>query len=108
MKSMTSIKNATHRLHDQPVHGTQSIHRAAQLLRAIAARGRNGARLIDLSLQTQLAQPTARRILKSLIAEGIIIQDSKSHRYLLGHLVLELGLAAAPQFNLQRLGEPSL
>jgi DNA-binding IclR family transcriptional regulator len=93
---------------EQPVRGTQSIHRAASLLRAIASHGRNGARLIDLSQQTQLEQPTARRILKSLIAEGIIMQEPESRRYMLGHLVLELGLAAAPQFNLQRLGEPSL
>jgi DNA-binding IclR family transcriptional regulator len=77
------------------VRGAQAIHRAAQLLRAIASRGRDGARLTDLTQQTRLRQPTARRILKSLIAEGIVMQHGASHRYLLGHLVFELGLAAA-------------
>lgn len=91
-----------------PVRGAQAIHRAAQLLRAIASRGRDGARLVDLTQLTRLEQPTARRILKSLVAEGIVAQEPASHRYLLGHLVFELGLAAAPQFNLQRLCEPSL
>ncbi len=90
------------------VRGAQAIHRAAQLLRAIASRGRDGARLTDLTQQTRLRQPTARRILKSLIAEGIVMQQGASHRYLLGHLVFELGLAAAPQFNLQQLCEPAL
>jgi DNA-binding IclR family transcriptional regulator len=91
-----------------PVRGAQSIHRAAQLLRAIASRGRDGARLVDLTQHTRLEQPTARRILKSLIAEGIVTQEAANRRYLLGHLVFELGLAAAPQFSLQRLCEPSL
>jgi DNA-binding IclR family transcriptional regulator len=91
-----------------PVHGTQSIHRSVQLLRAIASRGRDGARLVDLTHHTGLEQPTARRILKSLIAEGIVTQQTGSRRYLLGHLVFELGLAAAPQFNLQKLCEPAM
>ena len=64
-----------------------TIHRAAQLLRAIASRGRDGARLVDLTQHTRLQQPTARRILKSLIAEGIVMQQAESRRYLLGHLV---------------------
>jgi DNA-binding IclR family transcriptional regulator len=92
----------------RPVRGAQSIHRAAQLLRAIASRGRDGARLVDLTQHTHLEQPTARRILKSLIAEGIVMQQPASRRYMLGHLVFELGLAAAPQFNLKQLCEPSL
>jgi DNA-binding IclR family transcriptional regulator len=91
-----------------PLRGAQSIHRAARLLRAIAARGHEGARLIDLTQQTRLEQPTARRILKSLIAEGLVTQQPRTRRYLLGPLVFELGLAAAPQFNLQQLCEPSL
>lgn len=90
------------------VRGAQSIHRAAQLLRAIASRGRDGARLTDLSQHTGLEQPTARRMLKSLVAEGIVMQEPASRRYLLGPLLFELGLAAAPQFNLQQLCEPSL
>lgn len=90
------------------VLGAQSIHRAARLLRAIALRGRDGARLVDLVHHTHLEQPTARRILKSLIAEGLVMQEVKTRRYLLGHLVFELGLAAAPQFSLRQLCEASL
>ncbi len=93
---------------DDKVPGAQSIHRAALLLRAIASRGRDGARLVDLTHQAHLERPTARRILKSLIAEGIAMQQPQTRRYLLGHLVFELGLAAAPQFNVQQLCAPSL
>ena len=90
------------------VSGTQSIHRALVLLRAIAARGRTGSRLLDLAKHSNLAGPTAHRILKCLMAENIVTQDPETHRYLLGHLVFELGLAAAPQFNLRQIAGPAL
>ncbi len=93
---------------DSVVQGAQSIRRAVQLLRAIASRGRDGARLVDIAQTTHLEEPTARRILKSLIAEGVVTQNAGNHRYLLGPLVFELGLAATPQFNLQQLCGPSL
>ncbi len=93
---------------DSVVQGAQSIRRAVQLLRAIASRGRDGARLVDIAQTTHLEEPTARRILKSLIAEGVVTQNGGNRRYLLGPLVFELGLAATPQFNLQQLCGPSL
>ncbi len=93
---------------DSAVQGAQSIRRAVQLLRAIASRGRDGARLVDLAQTTHFEQPTARRILKSLMAEGVVMQNSGNRRYSLGPLVFELGLAATPEFNLQQLCGPSL
>ncbi|MBI5912580.1 MAG: IclR family transcriptional regulator [Betaproteobacteria bacterium] len=90
------------------VTGAQSIHRAAGLLRAIAFRGRDGARLVDVARQCELERPTVHRILKCLVAEGMVTQDPGTRRYFLGHLVFELGLAAAPQFNMQQLCEPAL
>ena len=90
------------------ISGTQSIHRAIVLLRAIASRGRAGSRLLDLAKHAKLTPPTAHRILRCLVEENIVAQDPDTHRYLLGHLVFELGLAAAPQFNLRQIVEPSL
>jgi DNA-binding IclR family transcriptional regulator len=90
------------------ISGTQSIHRAIVLLRAIASRGRAGSRLLDLAKHARLTPPTAHRILRCLVEENIVAQDPDTHRYLLGHLVFELGLAAAPQFNLRQIVEPSL
>ena len=90
------------------VSGTQSIHRAIVLLRAIASRGRAGARVLDLAKHASLTAPTAHRILRCLVAENMLRQDPETHRYLLGPLVFELGLAAAPQFNLREIVEPAL
>lgn len=90
------------------VSGAQSIHRATVLLRAIASRGRAGSRLVDLARHAKLTRPTAHRILKCLMADSVVTQDRRSHRYFLGSLIFELGLAAAPQFNLRQICEPAL
>jgi len=91
-----------------PIQGAQAVHRAAQLLRAVGSRGHDGARLVDLTQHTGIEQPTARRILKSLMSEGLIVQRGGSHQYFLGPAVFELSLCAAPQFNLRDLSEPFL
>ncbi len=88
--------------------GTQSIQRAAMLVRVIASRSRTGLRLAEVVQHSHLERSTARRILKCLVAEGLVMQDSETRRYFLGPLVFELGLAAAPQFNLVDICRPSL
>jgi len=88
--------------------GTQSIKRAAALVRAIAARSRTGLRLSEVVQHSHLERSTARRILKCLVDEGFVMQEEQSRRYFLGPLVFELGLAAAPQFNLVDLCRPAL
>ena len=98
---------ATHARGEMP-GGTQSIQRASLLVRLIASRSRAGLRLADLVQHSHLERPTVRRILKCLIAEGMVAQSATSHRYYLGPLVFELGLAAAPQFNLRDLCRAAL
>jgi DNA-binding IclR family transcriptional regulator len=88
--------------------GTQSISRASLLVRLIAMRNRDGMRLVDLVQHARLERPTVRRILKCMIAEGLVMQDADSHRYFLGPLMFELGLAAAPQFDLRDICRPAL
>lgn len=88
--------------------GTQSVHRVALLLRTIASAENKGCRLIDLATQTKLQRPTVHRLLKGLMNEGLVDQEPATRRYRLGPLVFELGLAAAPQFNLRQLCEPAL
>ncbi len=90
------------------VSGAQSIHRAMALLREIASRGRMGSRLVDLARHAKLPGPTVHRILKCLIADNVVTQDPGSRRYFLGSLIFQLGLAAAPQFNLRHICEPAL
>lgn len=88
--------------------GTQTIQRASLLMRLLASRSRGGLRLADVVRDSGLEHPTVHRILKGLMAEGLVVQDSGSRRYLLGPLVHELGLAATPQFNLAEICRPSL
>lgn len=88
--------------------GTQAIQRASLLMRLIASRSRAGLRLADVVQHSRLEHATAHRILKGLMAEGLVMQAADSRRYFLGPLVFELGLAAAPQFNLSDICRPSL
>lgn len=88
--------------------GTQSIERALTLLREIAAHNRSGSRLLDLATRTGLQRPTVHRMLKCLAAENMVQQDSDSHRYFLGSMVFELGLTAAPRYNLREICHPAL
>ena len=88
--------------------GTQSIQRAALLVRLIASRSAPGSRLAEVVHHSRLQRSTVRRMLKCLIEEGLVRQDAETRRYALGPLVFELGLAAAPQFNLIDLCRPAL
>lgn len=88
--------------------GTQVIQRASVLMRLLASRGRVGLRLVEIVKSSGLEHPTVHRILKGLMAESLVMQDAGSRRYLLGPLVFELGLAAAPQFSLADICRPSL
>lgn len=88
--------------------GTQTIQRAALLVRLIASRSRTGMRLADVVQHAKLQRPTAHRILKCLVEEGFLMQAADSHLYLLGPLIFELGLASSPQFNLPAICRPSL
>jgi DNA-binding IclR family transcriptional regulator len=88
--------------------GTQSIERALTLLREIAAHNRGGSRLLDLATRTGLQRPTVHRMLKCLAMESMVQQDPDSHRYFLGSMMFELGLTAAPRFNLREICHPAL
>ncbi len=88
--------------------GTQSIERALLLLREIAAHNRSGSRLLDLATRTSLQRPTVHRMLKCLSHEGMVQQDPDTHRYYLGSMAFELGLTAAPRFNLREISHPGM
>lgn len=88
--------------------GTQSIERALILVREIAAHNRTGSRLLDLASRTGLQRPTVHRMLKCLTLENMVQQDPDTHRYYLGPMVFELGLTAAPRFNLREICHPAM
>jgi len=88
--------------------GTQAIRRAGAILRAIARFGPSGARLIDLSRTVGLARPTTHRIVSGLIAEMMVVQNSRTKRYQLGPLIFELGLATTQRSTLPDICRPAL
>jgi DNA-binding IclR family transcriptional regulator len=75
----------------------RAIDRAARLLKAIAARGSDGAMLVDLAKDTGLGRATTHRLLAALSDVGFVFQELGSKRYRLGHAFVALGASAATQ-----------
>lgn len=88
--------------------GTQGIRRVVGMLKMLAQHQESGLRFVDVARLCGLEAPTAHRMLKALETEGMVARDASSRRYRLGTLVFELGLVAAPQFNLRELCAASL
>ncbi len=76
-----------------PRHGTQTVERAALVLKELAARGSFGWRLSDLAKSCELDRGTTHRILACLIRERLAGQRAADRRYVPGPLMFELGLS---------------
>lgn len=92
----------------KPTAGAQTITRAIRALKLIAGRAPEAMRLVDLAQELALERPTAHRLLKALMSEGMLVRDPATRQYTLGSLVFELGLASAHQFNLGDICSPVL
>lgn len=88
--------------------GTQAVARAAALLRAIAGSPRREIGLAELARALELERPTAHRILRRLVDEGLVRQNPATRGYLLGPLVYELGLVAQPPLALYGVSSDAL
>lgn len=88
--------------------GAQTVRRAIQALKLIAAHTAEGMRLADVAQALNLQRPTTHRLLKALTAEGMLTQHPGNRRYFLGSLLFELGLNASHRFNLIDLCRPLL
>jgi DNA-binding IclR family transcriptional regulator len=88
--------------------GTQSIARAAALLRVLGAGEPGGLALSDAAAASGLPKPTVRRILLGLIEAGLAEQDGRSRRYHLGLEAYALGVSAGPRFGLHALAVDGL
>jgi DNA-binding IclR family transcriptional regulator len=84
----------------------QSLERAAAILRVLADRHREGARLADVSTTTGLSRSTAHRLLAALVQLGLAEQDATSGCFYPGLALLGLGAAAANRHNLAELAGP--
>lgn len=88
--------------------GTQAIARAAALLRELATANDGQLSLAELARSLGLERPTAYRILRRLVDEGLARQDTATKGYTLGPLVYELGLVAQPPLSMQALAGEAL
>jgi DNA-binding IclR family transcriptional regulator len=77
----------------QRPEGTQSIQRALALLRILAAAREAGIGLAEIARQADLTRPTAHRILRILVAEGIVEQKARTRRYAVGEQIPLLALS---------------
>ncbi|WP_288407719.1 IclR family transcriptional regulator [uncultured Herbaspirillum sp.] len=90
---------------DKNSDGTQAIMRAVMALKLAAQQVQSGVRVTDVAQVLGVSKPTAHRILRALAQEGLLEQHGAARRYQLGALLFDLGMAAAPFFN---LGQHSL
>lgn len=79
----------------------QGLGRAMRILRVIASQGRRGMPFKAIATGAQLPPSTVHRLLKALLAEGLVHKDARTAKFHLGHLLYELGLLALPQFHLR-------
>jgi len=87
---------------------SQTLNRAVQLLQLVSGSRAAGLALSDLVRGAGLTKPTTRRLLMSLIENGLIEQDPKSRRYFVGPETYTLGVLASERFGVHRLAAESL
>jgi DNA-binding IclR family transcriptional regulator len=84
--------------------GTQTLARAAAVLKHLGTGGSTGLRVSDVQAALGLTRPTAYRILNALVQHGFTTRDPSGHRYLLGpELALLARAAVSHTLDLQKL-----
>lgn len=88
--------------------GAQAIRRAAAAIKAVASRGPAGAALATLVDELGLTRTTATRILKSLVGEGLLSQDTGTRHYIMGPALQDWALHAVPFASIVAHGQRAL
>lgn len=88
--------------------GTQSLRRGLGVLRLLATGAQGGMRMTEIVSRAQLNKTTVVRLTKALCAERFVDFDATQKRYRLGPESFAIGLAAEPNYMLQRLAKPLL
>lgn len=93
---------------DKDAMTATSLQRGFGIIRALAASNGDSIRLTDIVTATDLTQPTAHRILRALMAEGIVEQDERAKAYRLSVEFFALAVRAGHRSNLRDLCRPLL
>lgn len=88
--------------------GVGMLSRAFSLIRALASFQSSGARVTQLAKAVGLTQGTTHRILRALIAEGMVEQDERSKFYRLGVDFFALAAQAGNPGGMRSLCRPAL
>lgn len=81
------------------------VGRVGVVLRAVADREPGGATTSEVSRATDLARPTAHRLLASLLDEGLLDRDERG-RWLLGPELYLFGTAASSRYDVTTAAQP--
>lgn len=84
------------------------LQRAFVVIRALAASDGQGERVTQIAKRSGLTQATAHRILKTLVAEGVVEQDERTKLYRLSVEFFALAAASGNPSNLRDLSRPVL
>lgn len=84
----------------QQVAGTQSVARAAHLLRLVTSAGDDGMPVAELARRADLTRPTAHRLLSALRHEGLVDQDDRTGRWMPGPELYLMGSVAASRYDI--------
>ncbi len=91
-----------------PDEAAGSLQRAFLILRALAQAKAEGGRVTQLARATGLKQATVHRLLRTLVAEGLVEQDERSKVYRLGIELFALAASAGDPLDLRSLCRPTL
>jgi DNA-binding IclR family transcriptional regulator len=87
---------------------TAAASRLFAVIRALAQGHADGGRVTQIARSVGLTQATTHRLLKSLVAEGMVEQDARSKLYRLGIEFFALAATAGNPADLRTLCRPAL
>ena len=88
--------------------GSSSLSKAIHILKDLAENASEGVRVIDLARRLNLTQPSAHRLLKSLIAEGLVEQMPEGKSYRLSLEFFSIASQARRREGILDIARPSL
>lgn len=108
IEELNSISTLTKDAAAPPEEPGGSLGRALAILRALAQAKGDGGRITSIAKSTGLKQATVHRLLRALIAEGLVEQDERSKAYRLGMELFVIAAHAGNPLDLRSICRPAL
>ena len=94
---------------DGETAGAQTLRRGLSILKLLARyQAAGGLGVSEVARKLELSKATAVRLTRTLMDEQFVAQDTATRHYQLGPESFAVGLAAEPNYALQRVAAPSL